>query len=375
MLEKIYRIDGWPNVRAAAEHSAKPGPGIRVPIRGRAEEYDCVVVGAGASGLAAAKYYRDRFGPDKRVLVLDPLPDFGGHSHRNEFHVPNAAAGGADLMILRNGGTVNLDSIGAWNQPAGSRLDIPGSYGQPALDMLTYCGVDPHNFPAASAPGIPSSYGLRQMLLFPAADWGADTLAQNRVNATEPSTVAGWTAFVNRLPYSAAAKAAIVRIQTGTTDWLQAKHGPMSVDDKLRLLHEDHLQAVPHELSRRARGGDRPVPAHLARAARRRRAGDVRLRHVAPRASPGFAASACPTRKGLTFPGIGRTPQMGNMVGAEPVGPLAGRQHVAAAPAGEQAHPGGVPGRRRRPPNQENIVKAAATTRSSTVRATSCGSG
>ena len=236
VLEKIYRIDGWPNVRAAAEHSAKPGPGIRVPIRGRAEEYDCVVVGAGASGLAAAKYYRDRFGPDKRVLVLDPLPDFGGHSHRNEFHVPNAAAGGADLMILRNGGTVNLDSIGAWNQPAGSRLDIPGSYGQPALDMLTYCGVDPHNFPAASAPGIPSSYGLRQMLLFPAADWGADTLAQNRVNATEPGTVAGWTAFVNRLPYSAAAKAAIVRIQTGTTDWLQAKHGPMTVDDKLRLL-------------------------------------------------------------------------------------------------------------------------------------------
>ena len=156
VLEKIYRIDGWPNVRAAAEHSAKPGPGIRVPIRGRAEEYDCVVVGAGASGLAAAKYYRDRFGPDKRVLVLDPLPDFGGHSHRNEFHVPNAAAGGADLMILRNGGTVNLDSIGAWNQPAGSRLDIPGSYGQPALDMLTYCGVDPHNFPAVERARHPA---------------------------------------------------------------------------------------------------------------------------------------------------------------------------------------------------------------------------
>jgi hypothetical protein len=36
------------------------------------------------------------------VLVLDPLPDFGGHSHRNEFHVPNAGAGGADLMILRS---------------------------------------------------------------------------------------------------------------------------------------------------------------------------------------------------------------------------------------------------------------------------------
>ena len=158
---------------AAARHSAKPGPGIDVPIRDACETYDCVIVGAGASGLAAAKFYRDRFGQDAKILVLDPLPDFGGHSHRNEFHVPNAAAGGADLMILRNGGTVNLDSIGAWDQPAGGLLDIPGSYGQPALDMLEFCGVDPDNFPSASTPGIPASYGLRAMLLFPAADWGA----------------------------------------------------------------------------------------------------------------------------------------------------------------------------------------------------------
>ena len=120
------------------------------------ECYDCVIVGAGASGLAAAKFYRDRFGADKKVLLLDPLPDFGGHSHRNEFHVPNAAAGGAEVTILRNGGTVNLDSIGAWDQPAGGLLDIPGSYGQPALDMLDFCGVDIDNFPSSTAPGIPS---------------------------------------------------------------------------------------------------------------------------------------------------------------------------------------------------------------------------
>ena len=104
---------------------------------------------------------------------------------------PNAAAGGADLTILRNGGTVNLDSIGAWDQPAGSLLDIPGSYGQPALDMLDFCGVDVDNFPSSTAPGIPASYGLRQMLLFPAADWGTDTLAQNRNNATEPEHARG----------------------------------------------------------------------------------------------------------------------------------------------------------------------------------------
>ena len=58
--------------------------------------YDLVVVGAGASGLAAAKWYQDRFGPDAKILIVDPLPDFGGHSHRNEFHIPDAGNGDAD---------------------------------------------------------------------------------------------------------------------------------------------------------------------------------------------------------------------------------------------------------------------------------------
>ena len=205
VLDGIYRIDGWPNVRAAAEHSAKPGPGIRVPIRG------------GPRTTTAWSSARGRAGSRRRRLPRPLRPGQARAGARSAAGLrrafapqrvpcPERGRGGADLMILRNGGTVNLDSIGAWNQPAGSLLDIPGSYGQPALDMLAYCGVDPNNFPTASAPGIPATYGLRQMLLFPAADWGADTLAQNRVNATEPNTVAGWTAFVNRLPFSAPAR-------------------------------------------------------------------------------------------------------------------------------------------------------------------------
>ena len=50
-----------------------------------------MIVGGGASGVSAAKWYQDRFGPDKKILIIDQLPDFGGHSHRNEFHIPNAA--------------------------------------------------------------------------------------------------------------------------------------------------------------------------------------------------------------------------------------------------------------------------------------------
>ncbi len=49
------------------------------------EQYDLVVVGAGISGLSAAHYYRQRFGKDARILLLENHDDFGGHARRNEF--------------------------------------------------------------------------------------------------------------------------------------------------------------------------------------------------------------------------------------------------------------------------------------------------
>jgi spermidine dehydrogenase len=66
------------------------------------ETYDLVVVGGGISGLAAAYYYRKRFGRDARILILENHDDFGGHAKRNEFH-----QGGP--MRLSWGGTMNLE--------------------------------------------------------------------------------------------------------------------------------------------------------------------------------------------------------------------------------------------------------------------------
>lgn len=72
------------------------------PPRDLDESYDLVVVGAGISGLAAAHYYRQRFGKDARILLLENHDDFGGHAKRNEFH-----QGGQ--MRLAQGGTNNLE--------------------------------------------------------------------------------------------------------------------------------------------------------------------------------------------------------------------------------------------------------------------------
>jgi len=66
------------------------------------EEYDLVVVGAGISGLAAAYYYRAKFGENACILILENHDDFGGHAKRNEFH-----QGGQ--MRLSLGGTHNLE--------------------------------------------------------------------------------------------------------------------------------------------------------------------------------------------------------------------------------------------------------------------------
>ena len=51
------------------------------------ETYDCVVVGGGISGLAAALSFRQKAGEKQTCLVLDNHPVFGGEAKRNEFVV------------------------------------------------------------------------------------------------------------------------------------------------------------------------------------------------------------------------------------------------------------------------------------------------
>ena len=51
------------------------------------EVYDCVVVGGGISGLAAALIFHRQAGEGKTCLVLDNHPVFGGEAKRNEFLV------------------------------------------------------------------------------------------------------------------------------------------------------------------------------------------------------------------------------------------------------------------------------------------------
>jgi spermidine dehydrogenase len=51
------------------------------------EQYDCVVVGGGISGLAAAFFFKHQYGPRRTCLVLENHAIFGGEARRNEFMV------------------------------------------------------------------------------------------------------------------------------------------------------------------------------------------------------------------------------------------------------------------------------------------------
>ena len=72
-------------------------------------------MGAGISGLAAAKFYQNKRGPKSRILLLDNHDDFGGHAKRNEFDQDGRT-------FLGLGGSVNLDNPNDYSQIAKSLL-------------------------------------------------------------------------------------------------------------------------------------------------------------------------------------------------------------------------------------------------------------
>mgnify|MGYP001818305038 CR=1 FL=1 len=123
-----------------AHRLAREGKGFPEP-KDLDEEYDLVVVGAGISGLAAAHFYRKRYGQTARILLLENHDDFGGHARRNEFH-----QGGK--MRLALGGTHNLE-YWSFSDTVSALLDELGVDVQDMLEHKEFeYGRDGDNGPA-----------------------------------------------------------------------------------------------------------------------------------------------------------------------------------------------------------------------------------
>ncbi len=81
--------NGNPLAVLNAGHEIRDGRFENLPatVLDTGETYDCVIVGGGISGLAAALTFQRLAGPGKTCLVLDNHSIFGGEAKRNEFLV------------------------------------------------------------------------------------------------------------------------------------------------------------------------------------------------------------------------------------------------------------------------------------------------
>ncbi len=72
-----------------AGHTIREGLYDQLPkdVIDTGETYDCVIIGGGISGLAAALFFQRQAGPQMNCLMLENHPIFGGEAKQNEFLV------------------------------------------------------------------------------------------------------------------------------------------------------------------------------------------------------------------------------------------------------------------------------------------------
>ena len=107
------------------------------------------------SGLAAAHYYREKMGPQAKILILDNHDDFGGHAKRNEFHRNGR-------MMVSLGGAQNIESVTGYSDAAAKLMDDIGVneefldfMGASTSDDLALVG----NLEANNGVALPGSQG------------------------------------------------------------------------------------------------------------------------------------------------------------------------------------------------------------------------
>ncbi len=183
--------------------------------RDTGENYDLVVVGAGLSGLSAARFFRRRTGPQARILILDNHDDFGGHAKRNEF---------------RRGAGMRMAFGGTWS------IDSPAPYSRVARDLIRDLGIDVARFEAVHDADLYRSLGLGPALFFDRETFGSDRLLPDPTAGNSTTARDRWKEF-ETAPLSPAVRRDIRGIFGTNIDFLP---GLTDAEKKSRLARTSY---------------------------------------------------------------------------------------------------------------------------------------
>jgi spermidine dehydrogenase len=174
------------------------------------EAYDLVVVGGGLSGLSAAWFYRQRFGANSRILILESHDEFGGHATRNEFHQ-------AGPMRLVWGGDFNLEY---------------GEFSRHVHGLLAELGVDIDRLEERNNFNYGDDGKLGPAIYFDAETYGRDVLI--------PGFTPRWGDFesilakLDELPLGQESRDSLRRFYSTRTDVLEGR----SPDERQQFLRQ-----------------------------------------------------------------------------------------------------------------------------------------
>ncbi|MEP4149104.1 MAG: FAD-dependent oxidoreductase [Halioglobus sp.] len=189
---------------------AREGRSFSIPKQQTEKTYDLVVVGAGISGLSAAKFFRDQQEGPSRILVLDNHDDFGGHARRNELQ-----ADGETLIGF--GGSQTIDS--------------PSKYSAVAKQLLKDLSIDVDRFYDYFDQSFFKRRDMGAGIYFDAKSYGERKMVANPLDSDEMSESQLLDA-VRSMPIPSADREAFFNLLAGGTDYLQG----MSTAEKETLL-------------------------------------------------------------------------------------------------------------------------------------------
>ena len=163
-------------------------------------KYDLIVVGGGLSGLSAAYFYRQRYGKDAKILVIDNHDDFGGHAKRNEFTVDGE-------KLIGYGGSQSIDT--------------PSSYSAPAKKLLKDIGVITERFYDYYDQDFFGARNLKRGLYFSNDLYGKDHVVENLLRAHLDKNDNDLIDILSKFPLANESKKALINLLKSKKNYLQ----------------------------------------------------------------------------------------------------------------------------------------------------------